>query len=148
VRILLDTNILLRFSNQADREYALIREAVRTLVKRGGRLCFASQNLVEFWNVCTRPAERNGVGLTVLETDERTRELESEFTLLSDTGSVHPEWRRLVVVHSVSGVQVHDARIVAAMLAHGVTQILTLNPRDFQRFTEVTVLHPADVVTA
>ena len=34
------------------------------------------------------------------------------------------------------------------MLAHGVTQILTLNPRDFQRFTEVTVLHPADVVTA
>jgi hypothetical protein len=45
-------------------------------------------------------------------------------------------------------VQVHDARLVAAMLAHGVPQILTLNPRDFQRYTEITVLHPADVVAA
>jgi hypothetical protein len=34
---------------------------------------------------------------------------------------VHIEWRRVVTEHRVSGAQVHDARIVAAMLAHGIT---------------------------
>jgi hypothetical protein len=31
------------------------------------------------------------------------------------------------------GVQVHDARLVAAMKVHGVTRILTINIRDFSR---------------
>lgn len=34
-----------------------------------------------------------------------------------------PEWRRLVVNYGVSGVQVHDARLVATMLVHDVTHI-------------------------
>jgi len=36
------------------------------------------------------------------------------------------EWRRLVVTCSVSGVQVHDARLVAAMHAYGLQSLLTL----------------------
>jgi hypothetical protein len=58
------------------------------------------------------------------------------------------EWRRLVVACSVAGVQVHDARLVAAMLAHGVPQLLTLNGRDFARYPGIAVLHPRDVVGA
>ena len=40
----------------------------------------------------------------------------------------------LVIDYRVSGVQVHDARLVAAMLAHGVTHILTFNTADFARY--------------
>lgn len=148
MRILLDTNVLLRFSHRSDRDYGMIREVVRALVGRRDRLCFGAQNLVEFWNVCTRPIEHNGFGLSVSETDEWARMLEAEFRLLPDTERIHAEWRRLVVDHSVHGVQVYDARLVAAMLAHGVPQILTLNDRDFKRYTEITALHPRDVVTA
>ena len=36
-------------------------------------------------------------------------------------------WRRLVVAHAVQGRQVHDARLVALLPAHGITHILTLN---------------------
>ena len=147
MRLLIDTNVLLRLAEPEEREYPVVRRAVDTLLDHGDELCFIPQNLVEFWNVCTRPASRNGFGPTIAETNTRAQQMESKYTLLPDTERVHIEWRRLVVAHSVSGAQVHDARIVAAMLAHGVTQLITLNPRDFQRFTEITVLHPNDLTT-
>jgi predicted nucleic acid-binding protein len=48
----------------------------------------------------------------------------------------------MVVRLAVQGVSVHDARIVAAMRAHGVDHILTLNGADFSRFPGTTVLDP------
>jgi hypothetical protein len=41
----------------------------------------------------------------------------------------------------VLGVQVHDARLAAAMYVHHVSHILTLNVADFNRFT-VSVVSP------
>lgn len=55
--------------------------------------------------------------------------------MLPDTAAVYPHWRQLVMNLTVSGVQVHDARLVAFMLVHGVTHILTLNPGDFARYS-------------
>ena len=133
--VLIDTNVLLRIVEPNDPEYTLVREAIKALTARGESLCFASQNLVEFWNVCTRPVSKNGLGLTPRQTDERATLLESRFRFLPDNERVHAEWRRLEVAHSVAGVQVHDARLVAAMLVHGVPQVLTLNDRDFGRYT-------------
>ena len=72
---------------------------------------------MEFWNVCTRPANKNGFGLTGAEADIRAKLIESRFTLLPETARIHTEWRRLAVVCSVAGVQVHDARLATAMLA-------------------------------
>jgi hypothetical protein len=41
---------------------------------------------------------------------------------------------------------VHDAQLVAAMAAHGLSHILTLNIADFRRYrNEITPVHPADV---
>lgn len=143
--ILLDTNILLRFLEPKDREYAMVRQAVRTLVARGEGLCFASQNLAEFWSVCTRPRDSHGLGLTPSETDERATLIENKFRLLPDNERIHGEWRRLVVLCSVAGTQVHDARLVAAMLAHGVQHLLTLNDRDFARYPGISAFHPASL---
>ena len=126
----------------------MVRSAVDTLVARGDQLCYVSQNLVEFWNVCTRPADKNGFGLTGAEADARAKMIESKFLFLPDTPRIQAEWRRLVVVCSVSGVQVHDARLVAAMLAHGVPQLLTLNDGDFSRYPGISVAHPREVKSA
>lgn len=145
MRVLVDTKILLRPVNPADPEYAIVRSAADALVARGDRLCFVSQNLVEFWSVCTRPARKNGFGLTGAETDVRAKLIERKFLFLPDSDRVHAEWRRLVVSFSVAGVQVHDARLVAAMLAHGVSHLLTLNNRDFARYAGISVVHPRDV---
>src|SRR5690348_6506937 len=110
---LTDTNILLRISQRQDPNYDIIRRALHSLRTAGAALYFTSQNLVEFWNVCTRPSMQNGYGLSIAETDRRAALIEATFSLLPDKEQVHAEWRRLVVVHSVSGIQVHDARIVA-----------------------------------
>ena len=61
--------------------------------------------------------------------------------MLPDSLAVHEEWRRLLVTHGVSGVQVHDARLAAAMRVHGVKRILTFNDRDFTRFTHIEAIH-------
>ena len=144
---LTDTNILVRISQREDPSFVMIRAALSSLRDSGARLCFTSQNLAEFWNVCTRPAQQNGYGLSIVETDRRAELIESSFTLLPDTEQVHTVWRRLVVVHSVVGVKVHDARLVAAMHVQGIANILTLDEQDFRRYSGITVVHPRQVAT-
>jgi predicted nucleic acid-binding protein len=145
VSYLADTNILLRVSQRQDPDYGAIRTGLRSLRAAGARLCFTSQNLAEFWNVCTRPASENGYGLSIAETDRRAELIESGFIRLPDVEQVHAEWRRLVVVHSVVGVRVHDARLVAAMHVHGITHVLTLNEKDFARYPGITIVHPREL---
>ena len=101
------------------------------------------QNLAEFRNVCTRPANKNGLGLTVEEAEKRLNHLESLLTVLHDTPLAYSQWRRLIVQHGVKGVQVHNTRIAAAMQTHGVNQILTYNPRDFPRYKAISPVHPS-----
>jgi predicted nucleic acid-binding protein len=143
---LADTNILLRFLLRNDPAYPTVRRAVRLLKSRREQLVTTPQNIAEFWNVCTRPATaRGGLGLSVEATDMRVRLLERHFRVLPDTPAIYPMWRTLVLAHNVSGVQVHDARIVAAMLVHGVTHLITFNVRDFNRYQTITVVAPDDV---
>src|SRR6266516_1154603 len=133
--VLADTNILLRLLAPADPQRAAVRQAVRVLRARGDTLVVSPQGAAEFWNVCTRPTTaRGGFGLTVPETDRRLRLIERIFRVLGDSPAAYPIWRSLIVTHSVSGVQVHDARLVAFMQAHGITHILTFNGADFARY--------------
>jgi predicted nucleic acid-binding protein len=46
------------------------------------------------------------------------------------------------VSHNVSGVQVHDARLAAAMRVHGIERVLTFNERDFARYPDIQAVHP------
>lgn len=80
------------------------------------------------------------------QTIDRATLVERYFTFLHDSEATHAIWRRLVLDYRVSGVQVHDARLVAAMLVHGVTHILTFNTDDFKRFVEITAVKPSEIV--
>jgi len=144
---LADTNVLLRLADRTHPVHPTVRAAVRKLRTGGHSLRATPQNFVEFWNVATRPTERNGFGLSPATADRLLRLVERLFLLLPDSPTVYPEWRRLVVAFGVSGVQVHDARIVAAMIVHGVTHILTFNTTDFVRYvtTRIVAVDPATV---
>jgi hypothetical protein len=111
---LLDSNILIRWVQPSDPDYVSVETALDTLIGQKAILCYTSQNLAEFWNACTRPANRNGYGLTPQETDKRARFFESKLRLLPDSLLVHQEWRKLLPAYNVSGVQVHGARLVDA----------------------------------
>jgi predicted nucleic acid-binding protein len=103
------------------------------------------QNVSEFWNVCTRPKDKNGLGFSIAQADSHLKRLERFFTVLPDTEEVYQNWRELVVHHSVSGVKVHDAKIVAAMKAHNIQNLLTFNAKDFKRYTFIKAVKPKDV---
>lgn len=141
-----DTNVLLRLALRRAPEHRLVRTAIRNLRQRGDQLYYTPQNLVEFWNVCTRPVTaRGGFGLTLAQTDWASRIIERAFTLLPDTPAVHAEWRRLVMRQGVTGVQVHDARLVSVMRVHEIRHLVTFNCRDLQRYPDVVAVHPRDL---
>jgi predicted nucleic acid-binding protein len=143
---LLDSNVLLRLFHRNDAQHPQVRKALAALWARGDRFAFTSQILGEFWSVCTRPTTaRGGLGVSLAETDRRVRIIERFYRFLPDTYAVHTEWRRLIVAHSVMGVQVHDARLVAAMNVHGIRHVLTFNVSDFNRYPGITAVHPQQV---
>ncbi len=144
---LVDSNVLLRWMQPSHHDYPTTVSSIDVLLRRGAILCYTSQNVAEFWNTCTRPVDRNGYGLSPEETDRAARFFEERLRMLPDSLAVHEEWRQLLVTHRVSGVQVHDARLVAAMRVHGIKYILTFNNKDFARYTEIECVHPQNVLS-
>jgi len=127
VRILVDTNVLVRSVEGAHPLMRIARDSLRHLYEEGHELCVTPQNVAEFWNVCTRPAKLNGLGNGIPATDRLASRIESLFTILPDSLDTFRRWRDLVVSHAVKGAEVHDTRLVAAMLVHRVDAILTFN---------------------
>jgi predicted nucleic acid-binding protein len=82
------------------------------------------------------------MGLTVDATHRLLEITENGFLRLEDTDLVYRRWRELVIGYSISGRQVHDAHLVASMLVHDVTHILTFNGRDFVQYAEIEVTDP------
>jgi predicted nucleic acid-binding protein len=102
--------------------------------------------LVELWVVAARPVEQNGLGMTPQIAGAELTRLKRMFELLPDTPVIYPIWEGLVIQHKVSGKPTHDARLVAAMLAHGLTSIVSFDATGFSRYAGIEVIHPADVV--
>ncbi|HXF39312.1 MAG TPA: type II toxin-antitoxin system VapC family toxin [Blastocatellia bacterium] len=124
----------------------LFFEAVQKLRSRNEILCFTPQVLSEFWNVCTRPASaRDGLGLSTTQTDRKARLVERYFRLLHDSLVTFQQWRRIVVAHSVMGVEVDDAKLVASMNVYGLTHLVTFNLTDFKRYPAITHISPVEV---
>ncbi len=145
MQILVDTNILLRATQPNHPMYQVAVQSVRKLLTSIDEVCVFNQSLIEFWNVATRDVSLNGLGFSPSQTDLEIKRIESMLTVLPDHPAIYSEWRNLVVAHTVSGKQVHDTRIVAAMNVFGITQLLTFNARDFKRFQNLTILDPASI---
>jgi hypothetical protein len=61
---LADTNVLLRYVQQNHNMHGVAVAALDFLVRSGETVVIVPQNITEFWNVCTRPTDQNGLGLT------------------------------------------------------------------------------------
>jgi predicted nucleic acid-binding protein len=143
---LLDTNVFIRLASRNDPLRPVCLDALRKLRSGNEVLCYTPQVLAEFWSVCTRPTTAaGGLGLSSEATEMKARVIERYFVLLPDNEATFREWRRLVVDHSVMGKVVHDAKLVASMNVHGVTNLLTFNDADFKRYPAIIVVNPANV---
>jgi predicted nucleic acid-binding protein len=147
LKYLADTSLLVRTVHHEDPQSRIARGAIRKLAEAGHQLYILPQNTAEFWVVCTRPAgaNTNGLGYGASRVLRYIARFEALFTVLYETDEVYREWKRLIALHSVTGRQAHDTRLAAAMIAHGVENIVTFNVSDFSRYPEITTLHPAKI---
>ena len=65
---LVDTNILLRLADRNHPQHPIIRKSIRLLRTQEHNLYITPQNCAEFWNVSTRPSDKNGLGFDIEKT--------------------------------------------------------------------------------
>ncbi|MDZ4847971.1 MAG: PIN domain-containing protein [Pirellulaceae bacterium] len=144
MKTLIDTNVLVRLLQPSNPSSVVGTLAIQHLLRANFLPCLVPQNLYELWAVATRPAERNGFGMSCEDTDALLQKCLLQFRLLRDERGIFDHWTTLVKAHSVQVKNAHDARLVAAMLKHSVPCILTFNGQDFSRFA-IKILDPEKV---
>ena len=135
-----DTNVLVYAAAVGapllDRARAALAQAAAD-----GAVAISRQVLREYLSVMTRQ-QFWGKPLTLAQAVTDTGEFIRQFAVLEDSPLV---WDRLIMLsrrYSFAGRQVHDANIVATMLAHGERRILTFNGPDFRRFGRLIEVVP------
>jgi predicted nucleic acid-binding protein len=140
MRILLDTNVLCRLAEKGHAFHSAAEHAVLKMRDEGHELCLVPQVLYEYWVVATRPATENGLDMQPADVDKAIDLWLDLFTLFRDERGIFAAWRDVVRQHNVKGKGAHDARLVAAMMRHGLEHLLTFNVGDFQRYQRIKVL--------
>lgn len=148
-RILVDTSVLVRERDVNSSQHLIAVEALEALVRKGWILLSASQCLMEFWAVATRPADaRGGLGLTPTQVRSDIARLMQTHQWLPDPENLFDAWLDIVESYAVAGRQVWDARIAAWMRLHAVPYLLTFNPDDFRRFEFIQAIEPGQILSS
>jgi predicted nucleic acid-binding protein len=145
LRIFIDTNLLLRAVNNDDPQVKIARRAIKALFRRGEKIVISPQVIYVFWVVATRPVGGNGLGFTTKGAVSAIKRWTNVMEIADDESGIRSIWFDLVQRYQVSGKPAHDARLVAAMIKHGIDRLLTFNDADFKRYAEITAESPLAV---
>ncbi len=128
-----DTNVLV----EAKISDAPNHEVANTILDRaqadGEPISISRQVLREYLATLTRPQTWR-MPLSMEEVLRDVERMEQAFRVFEDGPSVTQLLVALCRVTPVGGRQIHDANIVATMLAHGEGRLLTFNAADFRRY--------------
>jgi toxin-antitoxin system PIN domain toxin len=128
----IDTNVLVYATINGSPFQDRARAALVRVV-REGTTTLSRQVLREYLAVVTRPQTwGKPLSLAAAMTDAAT--FANRFHVLEDGPVVWESLRQLSLNYAFAGRQIHDANIVATMLAHGEHRLLTFNAGDFRRF--------------
>jgi toxin-antitoxin system PIN domain toxin len=117
-------------------------DTVRSLAQGAARWAIPWACLHEFLAMVTHPRIFDPPSTVDQAIDQVTAWLESpSLELLAERFDHWEHLRTLVSEGDVRGGRVHDARVAAVCLAHGVTTLLTAD-RDFGRFPRLRVSNP------
>jgi predicted nucleic acid-binding protein len=141
--ILVDTNILVRVSDQADQHYKTTHGAIAGCWRKGRQLFVSNQSLQEFWAVATRSTEKNGLGFSFIQANRFIDHFLRTFIRISDPPALFETWRTLVYGHQITGIRAYDARLAAFVQAQGFSGLMTYNLDDFKKFT-LKLIDPRD----
>jgi toxin-antitoxin system PIN domain toxin len=140
--IAVDTNILVAFQRLEYPTHARAVEVVTQLAEGRAPWALPAPCLHEFLAVVTHPRIFKTPTPLHHALAAVSALLESPRVRVLSEGSTHWETlSRLLTAGKIAGPAVHDARIAAICLAHGVSELWTAD-RDFSRFPELTARNP------
>jgi predicted nucleic acid-binding protein len=127
-----DTNVLV-YSTADGAPFRDRSRAALAVLPARERLSISRQVLREYLAVMTRE-QTWGRALIWGDASADAAEFTRHFTVLGDGPAVWDQLIELGRRFSFGGRQVHDANIVATMLAHSERRLLTFNEADFRKF--------------
>lgn len=131
--IFVDTNILVYSKLATSPLFGAARAKLDDLAAAGHPFWISRQILREFLACLSRSStSAAAVPMPALLADVQS--FQAQFRLAEDGPPVTAHLLNLLNVVPCAGKQVHDANIVATMLAHGISKLLTHNVADFKRF--------------
>ena len=140
--LFIDTNILV-YANVIETPFHEQALAAINAAHEAGRTIWISRQVIrEYLVTLTRPQVfENLPRATVLEQVDQFIE---RFQVVDDTATVSKQLVKLMSDFKIGGKQIHDANIVATMLAYDIPCLLTHNVKDFRRFGEVVRIEGID----
>lgn len=140
--IAVDTNILVYAHREDSPFHTRARECLESLANGRGAWAIPWPCLHEFFAIATHPRIYAPPTPGDLALDQVDAWLESpSLQLLGESERHWPVLRSLVEAGRLAGPQVHDARIAALCLQHGVRTLWSAD-RDFSRFPHLIVANP------
>jgi uncharacterized protein len=141
--VVVDTNILVYSIDVQSAFHLPSRAIVERAQSADAGLCFAPQNLAEFFATVTNPRR-----VTSPKTPEEALiTIESflalpGFEVLPAPVDLVERWVQLCRKCPLSAGDIFDAQLAAIMLANGVETICTYNTEDFHRFPGIKAMRP------
>lgn len=145
-RAFVDTNVLLRLMMPQLAGHLQAEALMARMWQEGVELWISRQVIREYLVQVTNPVAFSP-SLTVQQVMDQIEAIQFLFIVADETQSVTDELLSLLQQYPTRGKQIHDANIVATMLAHEIRTLLTLNVADMKRFTsKITLISPPDLI--
>ncbi|MDN5871557.1 MAG: PIN domain-containing protein [Nitrococcus sp.] len=130
--LFVDTNVLI-YANVIEAPQHQAALAAITAARESGRPLWLSPQVIrEYLVIMTRP--QAFVALPHETVLEQVRVFLGQFRIADETFVVTKTRCQLMATIPIGGKQVHDANLVATMIAYGIPSLLTHNTKDFGRF--------------
>ena len=142
-RVFVDTNVLIYARLAQSPFHRLATARLVELDAAGAELFVSRQIFREYLAAMTRP----GTLTQPIAIEDLLADIEDfaiQFYVAEDGPAVTAQLIAILLRTVVGGKQVHDANIVATMLAHGIPQLLTHNVDDFTRFAHLIAVVPLE----
>jgi toxin-antitoxin system PIN domain toxin len=141
--IALDTNLLVYAHRSDSPEHARAYAVVRALAEGVAGWAVPWPCVHEFLAIVTHPRiYKPASGIEQALDQVRAWTESPTLSLLAESDSAYwPVFERLVREGRADGPRVHDARVAALCISHGVTELLTAD-RDFGRFPALSTRNP------
>lgn len=140
--IAIDTNLLVYAHREDSDFHSVAAQKLGELAQGKATWGLPWPCVHEFFSIVTHPRIFDPPSPQKLALDQIDAWLESpSVALLAETGVHWKELRALLMSGKVTGPMVHDARVAAICLQHGVRQLWS-SDRDFGRFPALTVVNP------